>query len=259
MEYLAARGEKVGVLKVRLFRPFSIASFVAALPRTVRTLAVLDRTKEPGAVGDPLYLDVVTALAETGVQARVVGGRYGLSSKEFTPAMVKAVFDEIAKERPRNHFTVGIVDDVSHTSLPWDPAFRTEADDVASSLFYGLGADGTVGANKNSIKIIGGETDRYVQGYFVYDSKKSGAITISHLRASPRPDPLVVPGDERPFRRLPSVRVRGQDRRARTRSSGRRVPAQCRRRHRSASGSGCLAKCRSRSSRRRSASLPSTP
>jgi pyruvate-ferredoxin/flavodoxin oxidoreductase len=187
VEYLAARGEKVGVLKVRLFRPFSIASFVAALPRTLRTLAVLDRTKEPGAVGDPLYLDVVAALAETGVQARVVGGRYGLSSKEFTPAMVKAVFDEIAKERPRNHFTVGIVDDVSHTSLPWDPGFRTEADDVASSLFYGLGADGTVGANKNSIKIIGGETDRYVQGYFVYDSKKSGAITISHLRASPRP------------------------------------------------------------------------
>jgi pyruvate-ferredoxin/flavodoxin oxidoreductase len=187
VEYLAARGEKVGVLKVRLFRPFSIASFVAALPRTVRTLAVLDRTKEPGAVGDPLYLDVVAALAETGVHARVVGGRYGLSSKEFTPAMVKAVFDEIVKEPPRNHFTVGIVDDVSHTSIPWDPAFRTEADDVASSLFYGLGADGTVGANKNSIKIIGGETDRYVQGYFVYDSKKSGAITISHLRASPRP------------------------------------------------------------------------
>ena len=199
VEYLTARGEKVGVLKVRLFRPFSIASFVAALPRTVRTLAVLDRTKEPGAVGDPLYLDVVTALAENhtdrnacatpaaGVEPRVVGGRYGLSSKEFTPAMVKAVFDEIGKDRPRNHFTVGIVDDVSHTSLTWDPAFRTEADDVASSLFYGLGADGTVGANKNSIKIIGGETDRYVQGYFVYDSKKSGAITISHLRASPRP------------------------------------------------------------------------
>jgi pyruvate-ferredoxin/flavodoxin oxidoreductase len=187
VEYLAARGEKVGVLKVRLFRPFSIARFAAALPRTLRTLAVLDRTKEPGAVGDPLYLDVVAALVEAGVQARVVGGRYGLSSKEFTPAMVKAVFDEIAKERPLNHFTVGIVDDVNHTSLPWDPAFRTEPDDVASSLFYGLGADGTVGANKNSIKIIGGETDRYVQGYFVYDSKKSGAITISHLRASPRP------------------------------------------------------------------------
>src|SRR3954454_4259492 len=187
VDYLVARGEKVGVLKVRLYRPFSIASFVAALPRTARVLAVLDRTKEPGALGDPLYLDVVAALVEAGVSARVVGGRYGLSSKEFTPAMVKAVFDEIAKERPRVHFTVGIVDDVSHTSLPWDPAFNIEGDDVASSLFYGLGADGTVGANKNSIKIIGGETDHYVQGYFVYDSKKSGAITISHLRASPRP------------------------------------------------------------------------
>src|SRR4051812_939929 len=141
VEYLTARGEKVGILKVRLFRSFSVASLVAALPPTVRTIAVLDRTKEPGAVGDPLYLDVVTALNEAGVRARVLGGRYGLSSKEFTPAMVKAVFDEMAKEHPRSHFTIGIVDDVSHTSLPWDPAFRTEADDVATSLFYGLGAD----------------------------------------------------------------------------------------------------------------------
>jgi pyruvate-ferredoxin/flavodoxin oxidoreductase len=149
--------------------------------------AVLDRTKEPGAVGDPLYLDVIAARAEADLRTHVVGGRYGLSSKEFTPAMVKAVFDEIEGERPRNHFTVGIVDDVSHTSLSWDPLFTTEPDDVATALFYGLGADGTVGANKNSIKIIGGETDRYVQGYFVYDSKKSGTITISHLRASPRP------------------------------------------------------------------------
>jgi pyruvate-ferredoxin/flavodoxin oxidoreductase len=187
VEYLTGRGEKVGVLKVRLYRPFSIASFIAALPSSARVLAVLDRTKEPGAIGDPLYLDVLAALQESGLQKKVVGGRYGLSSKEFTPAMVKAVFDEIGKERPRNHFTLGIVDDVGHTSLPWDPGFHTEAEDVASSLFYGLGADGTVGANKNSIKIIGGETDRYVQGYFVYDSKKSGAITISHLRASPRP------------------------------------------------------------------------
>jgi pyruvate-ferredoxin/flavodoxin oxidoreductase len=187
VDYLNSLGEKVGVLKVRLFRPFSVESFAAALPRSVRTLAVLDRTKEPGAVGDPLYLDVIAALREAGVSMRVTGGRYGLSSKEFTPAMIKAVFDEIGKETPRNHFTVGIVDDVSHTSLAWDPAFSTEPEDVASSLFYGLGADGTVGANKNSIKIIGGETDRYVQGYFVYDSKKSGAITISHLRASPRP------------------------------------------------------------------------
>ena len=187
VDYLTARGEKVGVLKVRLFRPFSIAAFVAALPKTVHTLAVLDRTKEPGAVGDPLYLDVGAALTEAHVRIDVVGGRYGLSSKEFTPGMVKAVFDEIGKETPRNHFTLGIVDDVTHTSLPWDPGFETEGDDVASSLFYGLGADGTVGANKNSIKIIGAETDRYVQGYFVYDSKKSGAITISHLRASPKP------------------------------------------------------------------------
>src|SRR3954471_9572693 len=140
VDYLVGRGEKGGVLKVRLYRPFSIASFVAAFPRTARVLAVLDRTKEPGAIGDPLYLDVVAALVEAGFPARVVGGRYGLSSKELTPAMVKAVFDEIAKEPPPNHFTNGIVDDVSHPSLPWDPAFDIEPDDVASSLFYGLGA-----------------------------------------------------------------------------------------------------------------------
>jgi pyruvate-ferredoxin/flavodoxin oxidoreductase len=187
VDYLAASGEKVGVLRVRLYRPFSAAAFAATLPRTARTLAVLDRTKEPGAVGDPLYLDVVAACSELGLHPRIVGGRYGLSSKEFTPAMVKAIFEEMARERPRNHFTVGIVDDVTHTSLPWDPSFHTEGEDVSTSLFYGLGSDGTVGANKNSIKIIGGETERYVQGYFVYDSKKSGTITISHLRASPRP------------------------------------------------------------------------
>jgi len=195
VEHLVTRGERVGVLKVRLFRPFSSAAFMSSLPRTIRAMAVLDRTKEPGAPGEPLYLDVATALAEArteaslpfGAEPRVIAGRYGLSSKEFTPAMAKAVFDELSNDRPRNHFTLGIVDDVTHTSLPWDPAFRTEAADVSSSLFYGLGADGTVGANKNSIKIIGGETERYVQGYFVYDSKKSGAITISHLRASPRP------------------------------------------------------------------------
>jgi pyruvate-ferredoxin/flavodoxin oxidoreductase len=195
VEHLAARGEKVGVLKVRLYRPFVSAAFLAALPVSVRSLAVLDRTKEPGAPGDPLYLDVRTALAEAAadgrlpfsVLPRVVAGRYGLSSKEFTPAMVKAVFDEIGTADPKRHFTVGIVDDVTHTSLAWDPAFRTEAADVSSSLFYGLGADGTVGANKNSIKIIGHETDRFVQGYFVYDSKKSGAITVSHLRTSARP------------------------------------------------------------------------
>jgi pyruvate-ferredoxin/flavodoxin oxidoreductase len=192
---LAARGEKVGVVKVRLYRPFSRAALLAALPPTTRALAVLDRTKEPGAPGDPLYLDVMTTLAEArtegqstlAAEPRVVAGRYGLSSKEFTPAMVKAVFDELAKPSPRHHFTLGIVDDVTHRSLSWDPSYRTEGEGVAASLFYGLGADGTVGANKNSIKIIGQETDRHVQGYFVYDSKKSGAITVSHLRSSPRP------------------------------------------------------------------------
>jgi pyruvate-ferredoxin/flavodoxin oxidoreductase len=195
VEHLVSRREKVGVLKVRLYRPFSAAAFLEALPPTTRALAVLDRTKEPGAPGDPLYLDVVTALSEMRAngeapfktEPRVIAGRYGLSSKEFTPAMVKAVFDELDKKKPRRHFTVGIVDDVTHTSLSWDPSFRTEREDVETSLFYGLGADGTVGANKNSIKIIGQETDRFVQGYFVYDSKKSGAITVSHLRSSPRP------------------------------------------------------------------------
>jgi len=186
-EHLNAGGEKLGVLKVRLFRPFRIAEFVAALPQTVSAIAVLDRTKEPGSLGEPLYTDVVTALHEAGRKARVIGGRYGLSSKEFTPAMVKAVFDELGKPAPKNHFTVGIVDDVTHTSLTVDESFDIEADDVVSAVFYGLGADGTVGANKNSIKIIGEETDGEVQGYFVYDSKKSGAVTISHLRFGPRP------------------------------------------------------------------------
>jgi pyruvate-ferredoxin/flavodoxin oxidoreductase len=195
VEAMTAKGESVGVLKVRLYRPFARAAFLAALPKSVRSLAVLDRTKEPGAPGDPLYLDVVTALAEAQAEGvspfatppRIVAGRYGLSSKEFTPAMVKAVFDNLAKDKPKHHFTIGIVDDVTHTSLPWDPSFRTEAADVSASVFYGLGADGTVGANKNSIKIIGQETELYAQGYFVYDSKKSGAITISHLRSSKTP------------------------------------------------------------------------
>src|SRR5436305_4564207 len=159
VDYLTARGEKVGALKVRLYRPFSRAAFLAALPKTVCTLAVLNRTKEPGAPGDPLYLDIVTALAEAQAEGvspltvppRIVAGRYGLSSKEFTPAMVKAIFDQLAKETPRHHFTVGIVDDVTHTSIPWDAAFRTESEDVTAAVFYGLGADGTVGANKNSI------------------------------------------------------------------------------------------------------------
>jgi pyruvate-ferredoxin/flavodoxin oxidoreductase len=195
VEHFVGRGEKVGVLKVRLYRPFSRAAFLAALPSSARALAVLDRTKEPGAPGDPLYLDVVTALGEARAEGvspfktepMIVAGRYGLSSKEFTPAMVKAVFDELKNRTPRRHFTIGIIDDVTHMSLTWDSSFRTEADDVSTSLFYGLGADGTVGANKNSIKIIGHETSGSVQGYFVYDSKKSGAITISHLRSSPRP------------------------------------------------------------------------
>jgi pyruvate-ferredoxin/flavodoxin oxidoreductase len=195
VEHLTAQGEKVGVLKVRLYRPFSLEHFVKSLPATVKTLATLDRTKEPGAVGEPLYTDVTTAVSEglaTGLTPfqtfpRIIGGRYGLSSKEFTPAMVKAVFDEMLKDKPRNHFTVGIEDDVTHTSLEYDPAFSTEDPKTVRAMFYGLGADGTVGANKNSIKIIGEDTDNYAQGYFVYDSKKSGAVTISHLRFGPKP------------------------------------------------------------------------
>jgi len=195
VEFMRSQGERVGVLAVRLYRPFSIADFVASLPVSTRSLAVLDRTKEPGAVGDPLYLDVVVALAEAQQQGllqihpppRIIAGRYGLSSKEFTPAMVKAVFEELAKPDPRNHFTVGIVDDVTHTSLRFDPAFDIEPADTIRAVFFGLGADGTVGANKNSIKIIGEETENHCQGYFVYDSKKSGSMTISHLRFGPRP------------------------------------------------------------------------
>jgi len=194
VDWMAAQGEKVGVLRVRLYRPFSIPDFISVLPRTVRTLAVLDRTKEPGAPGDPLYLDVITALREAreeGMSAflsepRVVAGRYGLSSKEFNPAMVKAVFDQMMEERPKNHFTIGIYDDVSHSSLPYDAGFDIEPGDVVRSVFYGLGSDGTVGANKNSIKIIGEETGLEAQGYFVYDSKKAGAVTVSHLRFGPR-------------------------------------------------------------------------
>ena len=193
VEYLTARGEKIGLVKVRVFRPFSASAFLAALPKTVSKIAVLDRTKEPGAIGEPLYLDVVNALNE-GVKAnggrqqpRVVGGRYGLSSKEFTPAMVKAVYDNLKLGKPKDHFTVGIQDDVSCTSLDYDAQFSTEPDSVVRAMFYGLGADGTVGANKNSIKIIGENTPNYAQGYFVYDSKKSGAMTVSHLRFGPKP------------------------------------------------------------------------
>ncbi|MFY9326769.1 MAG: pyruvate:ferredoxin (flavodoxin) oxidoreductase [Georgfuchsia sp.] len=193
VDWMVARGEKVGLLKVRLFRPFATTDFIKAIPTTARTIAVLDRTKEPGAFGDPLYLDVIAALRDaeeegvTKTRPRVIGGRYGLSSKEFTPAMVRAVYDELSKEKPQRRFTVGIVDDVTGLSLPVDSSFDIEPKDVVRAVFYGLGADGTVGANKNSIKIIGEETDQFAQGYFVYDSKKSGAITTSHLRFGPRP------------------------------------------------------------------------
>ena len=193
VDRLIGAGEKVGVLKVRLFRPFSADAFLAALPRTARAVAVLDRTKEPGALAEPLYLDVLAALHEAGdgdaaaAPRTVVAGRYGLASKEFTAAMVMAVFQELAAAAPRRHFTIGITDDVTHLSLPFDPDAGPEPDDVTRAVFFGLGADGTVGANKNSIKIIGEETPRYAQGYFVYDSKKSGAMTVSHLRFGPRP------------------------------------------------------------------------
>ena len=188
VDYLVAKGEKVGVLKVRLYRPFDVARFAAALPASVQKIAVLDRTKEPGSAGEPLYVDALTALYEVGrTNIVAVGGRYGLSSKEFTPAMCKAVFDNLAQAQPKNHFTVGINDDLSGTSLAYDAAFSVEPESVTRALFYGLGSDGTVGANKNSIKIIGENTKNYAQGYFVYDSKKSGTITVSHLRFGPQP------------------------------------------------------------------------
>jgi pyruvate-ferredoxin/flavodoxin oxidoreductase len=195
VDAMLARGEKVGLLKVRLYRPFSAEHLIAALPASVKTIGVLDRTKEPGSTGEPLYQDVVTSLSEafaSGQTAfkqfpRIVGGRYGLSSKDFTPAMVKAVYDNLGQQKSKNHFTVGIIDDVTHTSLPFDSKFSTEDPKTVRALFYGLGADGTVGANKNSIKIIGEDTPNYAQGYFVYDSKKSGSLTTSHLRFGPKP------------------------------------------------------------------------
>ncbi len=188
VDALVASGQKVGVLKVRLYRPFVAEAFLATLPKTVKTLVVLDRTKEPGSLGEPLYLDVLAALNESdALKPRVIGGRYGLSSKEYTPAMAKAVFDEGFKARPKRHFTVGIHDDVTHLSLDFDSTFSTEDPATVRAVFFGLGADGTVGANKNSIKIIGEETDNFAQGYFVYDSKKSGSTTTSHLRFGPRP------------------------------------------------------------------------
>jgi pyruvate-ferredoxin/flavodoxin oxidoreductase len=188
-KYLNAHGEKTGVLKVHLYRPFSVNHFLASLPKTVKSIAVLDRTKEPGAIGEPLYQDVITSLAEMPERKaiKVIGGRYGLSSKEFTPAMAKAVFDELIKINAKNHFTIGINDDVSLTSLDYDPDFDIESEETVRCVFWGLGSDGTVGANKNSIKIIGEETSNWAQGYFVYDSKKSGSLTVSHLRFGPQP------------------------------------------------------------------------
>lgn len=195
VDYLVAQGESVGMIKVRLYRPFSPRHLLEALPASCRKISVLDRTKEPGADGEPLYKDVITALMQhyheihpEQAMPSVVGGRYGLSSKEFRPNMIKSIFDELLKDKPKNAFTVGIIDDVSHSSLPWDEDFRTDANDKCfQAVFYGLGSDGTVSANKNSIKLIGTDTDMNVQGYFVYDSKKSGAVTISHLRFGPDP------------------------------------------------------------------------
>ena len=193
VDLLNKDGEKLGLLKVRLYRPFDARAFLRALPTTVKSIAVLDRMKEPGALGEPLYQDIVTAFAEHtatlpfATKPIVIGGRYGLSSKEFTPAMVKGIYDELAKSAPKNHFTIGIEDDVTFTSLSYCPSFSTEDPQTVRALFYGLGSDGTVGANKNSIKIIGSETPNFAQGYFVYDSKKSGSMTTSHLRFGPNP------------------------------------------------------------------------
>ncbi len=201
VNYLNAQGEKVGTIKVRLYRPFDANAMINALPSTTQSIAVLDRTKEPGADGEPLYKDIVTALAQHSLAGRnsdgqhkfrqipsIIGGRYGLSSKEFTPGMVKAVFDELGKPQPKNQFTVGIIDDVTHSSLEWDETYRTDTyKEMFQAVFYGLGSDGTVSANKNSIKIIGEATEKYAQGYFEYDSKKSGAVTVSHIRFGDKP------------------------------------------------------------------------
>ncbi len=194
VNYLQNKGEKVGLIKVRLYRPFSIEHFINTLPKTTKVISVLDRTKEPGAPGEPLYLDIVNAISEKHINGelpfsypKIVGGRYGLSSKEFTPAMVKGIFDDAKSEKPKNHFTSGIKDDVTNTSIDYDEQFSVEDNETFKGKFYGLGADGTVGANKNSIKIIGVGTDNFAQGYFVYDSKKSGSTTVSHLRFGPKP------------------------------------------------------------------------
>ncbi len=189
VDYLNEHGSHVGMINVRLFRPLDVDAFMKAVPKSVVSIAVLDRCKEPTGIGEPLYMNIVNALneAQENRHAHVIGGRYGLSSKEFTPAMVKAVFREMKKDKPKNHFTVGIDDDISHSSLEYDKTFNLESQHLFRGLFFGLGADGTVSANKNSIKIIGDKTDDHVQGYFVYDSKKSGSLTVSHLRFGEKP------------------------------------------------------------------------
>ncbi|HMM61820.1 MAG TPA: pyruvate:ferredoxin (flavodoxin) oxidoreductase, partial [Candidatus Rifleibacterium sp.] len=195
VEYLNAKGEKVGLVKVRLFRPLSVAHLVKAFPKTTKAIAVLDRTKEPGSAGEPLYLDVRNSIGEA-LEAeaapftkwpKIVGGRYGLGSKDFTPNQVLAVFDNLKADKPKNHFTVGIVDDVTKTHLELGEAVETGDPKTFSGMFYGLGSDGTVGANKDAIKVIGDKTKNNAQGYFVYDSKKSGSMTISHLRFGEQP------------------------------------------------------------------------
>ena len=235
VDALVAAGERVGMLRVRLFQPFPAAQILAALPPTVRGIAVLDRTKEPGAVGEPLYLEVVAALAEGmdsdtppfARQPRVIGGRYGLSSKEMTPGMIKPIFEELAAHKPKRHFTVGIHDDVTHLSLPIDTNFtHPRPKGEVQAVFLGLGSDGTVGANKSSVKIIGEGTDLFVQGYFEYDSKKSGSVTVSHLRFGPAAHPLHLPRQRRRLRGLPPVRAALPYRRAGQGSARGHVPAQ---------------------------------
>ncbi len=226
VEYLVEQGEKVGLVKVRLYRPFSVEHFVSALPETVKIVAALDRTKEPGSAGEPLYQDCVTAMAETGRSIKVIGGRYGLSSKEFTPAMVKGLFDEMAKDKPKNHFTVGINDDVTHTSIDYDPAFNIETDDVVRAMFYGLGSDGTVGANKNSIKIIGEDTPNYAQGYFRVRLEKGrrGDRLAPALRPAPHPPDL--PDQLGQLYGLPPVRLPREVRHAGERGARRDLSAE---------------------------------
>ncbi|MCK4628822.1 MAG: 2-oxoacid:acceptor oxidoreductase family protein, partial [Sedimentisphaerales bacterium] len=187
VNYLNSQGEKVGAIKVRLYRPFSAEHFLKVLPKSVNKIAVLDRTKEPGSLGEPLYQDICTVYMEKGERPLIVGGRYGLSSSEFTPTMVKQVFENLTQNEPKNHFTVGITDDVTMTSLPATEPIDASPEGTVRCKFWGLGSDGTVGANKNAIKIIGDDTDMYAQGYFAYDSKKSGGLTVSHLRFGHKP------------------------------------------------------------------------